>query len=155
MTNLLENALKYSPTGSPIQVRARMLPTAELEVRVSDRGIGIPPSELHAIFDKFYRVQQVRLPWAGDKRASGTGLGLAICASILRAHGGRIWAERRSGGGATLIFTLPVPEQQAGHELPALAEVPATAHDEKTGAGRLAAAEAPASQAAGAEASRA
>ena len=120
MTNLLENALKYSPEGSPIRVRARMLATSELEVRVEDAGIGIPPGELHAIFDKFYRVQQVRLPWAGGQRATGTGLGLAICAGILRAHGGRIWAESRPGAGATFIFTLPAPVKPSGHALPSL-----------------------------------
>lgn len=120
MTNLLENALKYSPAGSAIRVRARMLPSAELEVRVEDAGVGIPPGELHAIFDKFYRVQQVRLPWADGKRATGTGLGLAICAGILRAHGGRIWAESRAGAGATFVFTLPMPAERPGHTLPSL-----------------------------------
>jgi two-component system sensor histidine kinase KdpD len=110
LTNLLENALKYSPAGSVIRVQARVHgEPAELEVRVCDQGIGIPASELEAIFDKFYRVQQVRLPWAKTRPPTGTGLGLAICANIIHAHGGRIWAESRPGEGATFIFTLPIP----------------------------------------------
>jgi two-component system sensor histidine kinase KdpD len=113
LTNLLENALKYSPVGSIIRVQARVKEApeeeAELEVRVADQGIGIPLAELKAIFDKFYRVQQVRLPWAKTRPPTGTGLGLAICAMIIRAHGGRIWAESQSGQGATFIFTLPIP----------------------------------------------
>jgi two-component system sensor histidine kinase KdpD len=111
-TNLLENALKYSPTGSAIRVQARVVGTPhELEVRISDQGIGIPASELKAIFDKFYRVQSARLPWARMRAPVGTGLGLAICASIIRAHGGRIWAESQEGRGSTFIFTLPIPPE--------------------------------------------
>ncbi len=112
LTNLLENAIKYSPAGSTVRVQAqvRRVPEAgeELEVRVSDQGIGIPAGELKAIFDKFYRVQQVRLPWAKVRPPTGTGLGLAICANIIHAHGGRIWAESQPGQGATFIFTLPI-----------------------------------------------
>jgi two-component system sensor histidine kinase KdpD len=110
-TNLLENALKYSPAGSIIRVEARVIgPPAELEVRISDQGIGIPASELKAIFDKFYRVQSARLPWARMRAPVGTGLGLAICANIIHAHGGRIWAESQEGKGSTFIFTLPIPD---------------------------------------------
>ncbi len=110
LTNLLENALKYSPAGSVIRVQARVInPPGELEVRISDQGIGIPASELEAIFDKFYRVQSARLPWARMRSPTGTGLGLAICANIIWAHGGRIWAESQAGKGATFLFTLPIP----------------------------------------------
>jgi two-component system sensor histidine kinase KdpD len=109
-TNLLENALKYAPSGSTVQVQARVIgPPKQLEVRISDQGIGIPASELEAIFDKFYRVQSARLPWARMRAPVGTGLGLAICAMIIRAHGGRIWAESQVGKGSTFIFTLPIP----------------------------------------------
>jgi two-component system sensor histidine kinase KdpD len=109
-TNLIENAIKYSPPGSPISVRARMLdePPA-IEVRVIDHGVGIPPGELRAIFDKFYRVQHVDLPWNNGRPPTGTGLGLAICAGIVQAHGGSIWAESAPGEGTTMIFTLPMP----------------------------------------------
>ncbi len=113
LTNLVENAIKYSPAGSVIRVQAQVKKAPEegeeLEVRVSDQGIGIPTTELRAIFDKFYRVQQVRLPWARARLPTGTGLGLAICANIIHAHGGRIWAESQPDQGATFIFTLPIP----------------------------------------------
>jgi two-component system sensor histidine kinase KdpD len=128
LTNLIENALKYSPDDTPIEVRARVVSASrELEVRVIDHGIGIPASEARAIFDKFYRVQQVRLPWDPRHPPVGTGLGLAICASIVRAHGGRIWVESKPGEGATFIFTLPIPEERPAGSLPpveTLAESP-------------------------------
>jgi two-component system sensor histidine kinase KdpD len=115
LINLLENALKYSPPASPVTVRARMLTELPvIEVRVIDRGIGIPPSELEAVFDKFYRVQHVDLPWERGRPPTGTGLGLAICAGIIRAHGGRIWAESTVGTGTTVAFTLPVAEAAGG-----------------------------------------
>ncbi|HKS71180.1 MAG TPA: ATP-binding protein, partial [Ktedonobacterales bacterium] len=109
LTNLIENALKYSPSEAPIQVRVRVVEeTAEVDVRVTDQGIGIPPHELGLIFDKFYRVQHVELPWAMQRPPTGTGLGLAISAAIVEAHGGRIWAESHPGAGATVVFTLPL-----------------------------------------------
>ncbi len=110
LTNLIENALKYSPAERPVGVHVQINnPPGELEVRISDQGIGIPAAELEAIFTKFYRVQQVRLPWAQKRPPIGTGLGLTICANIVRAHGGRIWAESQPGQGSTFIFTLPIP----------------------------------------------
>jgi two-component system sensor histidine kinase KdpD len=118
LTNLVENALKYSPRGSTITIQARVLaPNRDLEVRVTDQGIGIPPHELDAIFSKFYRVQNVYLPWASGRPPAGTGLGLAISAAIILAHGGRIWAESQPGAGATFIFTLPIPEQTPESQL--------------------------------------
>lgn len=121
MTNLLENALKYSPAEQPIAVRARVLDAAaSVEIRVSDHGIGIAPNELHAIFDKFYRVQHVRLPWAANRPPVGTGLGLAICAGIVQAHGGRIWAESQPGAGATFVVSLPLSPEQPRGALPAV-----------------------------------
>lgn len=120
LTNLIENATKYSPAGSEIRIEARVLPSSELEVRVSDQGIGIPPNELRAVFDKFYRVQHVHLPWATTRPPVGTGLGLAISANIIQAHGGRIWAESRPGEGATFIFTLPIPADHPRGTLPEL-----------------------------------
>lgn len=124
ITNLIENAIKYSPEGSPISVEARVVaPTradevSELEVRVIDHGEGIPAKELTAIFDQFYRVKR------GPSLAPaprGAGLGLAICAAIIQAHGGRIWAESELGAGSTFIFRLPIPPNpanDAGHMLP-------------------------------------
>jgi two-component system sensor histidine kinase KdpD len=119
LTNLIENALKYSPPESPIRIAAEVMGTpAELEVRVTDAGIGIPPAELDAIFGKFYRVSDVRLPWLTSRPPVGTGLGLAICASIIEAHGGRIWAESTLGKSTTFSFTLPIPEDHPTGALP-------------------------------------
>jgi two-component system sensor histidine kinase KdpD len=123
LTNLIENALKYSPPRSVIRVRARVIgDPPELEVRVSDQGIGIAANQLTAIFEKFYRVPHIRLPWAsGGQATTGTGLGLAICATAIRAHHGRIWAESTPGVGSTFIFTLPIPSDRPAGELPELA----------------------------------
>lgn len=120
LTNLLENAVKYSPADRPIRITAALTdrPPRTLEVRVIDQGIGVPPSELQAIFDKFYRVQHVHLPWATDRPPTGTGLGLAISDNIVRAHGGKIWAESAPGEGTTVIITLPVPPETPSGGLP-------------------------------------
>ena len=121
MVNLLDNAIKYSPGGSVVTVTARVVERQdgeEFEARVRDEGIGIAPGELTAIFDKFYRVQRAPLPWSPDRPTIGTGLGLAICASILAAHGGRIWAESAPGAGATFIITLPIASERPRGELP-------------------------------------
>ena len=97
--NLLENAAKYSPVGSPIEIAAAIR-DREVIVSVSDRGPGIPAGDEQRIFEKFYRASQ------GDA-VGGVGLGLTICRGIIQAHGGRIWAEHRAGGGAVLRFALP------------------------------------------------
>lgn len=124
VTNLLENAIKYSPPGRPVRIQVRLMPApagqTNLEVRIIDRGIGIPAHELNAIFGKFYRVQRTRLPWADTRPPVGTGLGLAICAGIIEVHGGRIWAESQPGAGSTFIFTLPVPPDSPRGGLPEL-----------------------------------
>ena len=119
VTNLLENALKYSSPESPIRIQARVMGEPPvLEVRVTDQGVGIPPGDLAAIFDKFYRVQHVDLPWTTGRPPTGTGLGLAICAAIIRAHDGSIWAESTPGKGATFVFTLPIPSEPPDGILP-------------------------------------
>jgi two-component system sensor histidine kinase KdpD len=103
LVNLLENAVKYTPPGSPIDISA-WPDTNTLIVEVADRGPGLPTGEEQRIFDKFYRVQT-------SQSTSGVGLGLTICRAIVEAHGGRIWAENRSGGGAVFRFTLPLEGQ--------------------------------------------
>jgi two-component system sensor histidine kinase KdpD len=100
LVHLLENAIKYAPETSPIEVRARG-GAGEATIEVSDRGPGIPPGEEQRIFDKF-----VRLP--DGARTQGAGLGLTVCRAIVRAHEGRITAENRLGGGATFRIVLPV-----------------------------------------------
>jgi K+-sensing histidine kinase KdpD len=101
LTNLLENALKYTPAGTPILLAAAQHQD-ELWVTVADSGPGIPAATLPTIFDKFVRVDMV------GRATSGTGLGLAICKGIVEAHGGRIWAENRAERGLALTFTLPL-----------------------------------------------
>ncbi len=102
LINLLDNALKYTPAESPIEVSAEDGGGAVL-IEVADRGPGLPAGEERRIFEKFHRAET-----APSQR--GAGLGLAICRGIVHAHGGRIWAENRPGGGVSVRFTLPVKE---------------------------------------------
>jgi two-component system sensor histidine kinase KdpD len=101
--NLLENAVKYTPPGTPIEIAATAGDDA-IVVDVADRGPGLPPGEERRVFEKFYRLP-------GTATAGGVGLGLTICRGIITAHGGRIWAENRPGGGAVFHFTLPLAGQ--------------------------------------------
>ncbi len=115
LLNLVENAIKYSPPSSPIEVRAEQTDDHTVTVRVVDHGMGIPEGERQAIFDKFYRLKRA-LPWDPDQLPAGTGLGLTISEGIVRAHGGTIWVEDTPGGGATFAFALPTtPELSAGN----------------------------------------
>lgn len=99
--NLLENSLKYTPPGTPLEIFGRV-ESQELLVAVADRGPGLPPGEEERIFEKFYQVS--------PGSARGAGLGLTICRSIIEAHGGRIWAANRPEGGAVFSFTIPLAE---------------------------------------------
>jgi len=101
LVNLLDNAMKYSPPGAPIEIAAELKEDV-LQVRVADRGDGIPRDELERVFEKFYRVQRASGP-------KGSGLGLSICRGLIEAHGGRIWAEPRPDGGTVIVFSLPLP----------------------------------------------
>ena len=101
--NLIENAVKYAPAGTMIELVASAT-DREVVVEVADRGPGIPSGEESRIFDKFYRAKPAR--------EGGVGLGLTICRGIVEAHGGRIWSENRSGGGTLLRFSIPLPDQQ-------------------------------------------
>jgi len=108
--NLLDNAAKYSPPGSRIDLRARREGDTAL-IEIADEGPGIPPDDLERVFDKFYRVQ------AQDRRRAGTGLGLAICRGFVEAQGGRIEARsRQDRSGAVLAVRLPVPQTAAIRE---------------------------------------
>lgn len=99
--NLLSNAMKFSETGSPIEVEARC-EDKEIVVAVRDRGIGIPEEELGRVFEKFARVDQ-----PGAPKAEGTGLGLYICKLMVEAQGGRVWVESEPGEGSRFSFTIP------------------------------------------------
>lgn len=102
--NLLDNAAKYAPPGSRIDVHARRDGDA-VTIEVLDEGAGIPPGDLERVFEKFYRVR------AQDRQRAGTGLGLAICRGFVEAQGGRIDAQNRRGrSGAMLTIRMPVAE---------------------------------------------
>ncbi|WP_414751944.1 PAS domain S-box protein [Anabaena sp. CCY 9910] len=119
-TNLISNAIKFSPVGATVWVTAKIPEKSELEkfptpvilFEVKDQGRGIPADKLESIFERFGQVD------ASDSRQKGgTGLGLAICRSILQHHGGQIWAESTLGEGSTFFFTLPIfPEEQNQEE---------------------------------------
>ena len=113
--NLLDNAAKYSPAGSRIDIRATR--DGELvEIEVVDEGPGIPSADFERIFDKFYRVH------AQDRRRAGTGLGLAICRGFVEALGGWIVARnRRDRSGAVLTIRMPVVPEITARREPALA----------------------------------
>jgi two-component system sensor histidine kinase KdpD len=100
LANLLENAAKYTPPDTRIGITANA-GASEMEITVWDEGPGLPPRDTAALFEKFSR---------GDKESAvpGVGLGLAICRAIVEAHGGRIVAAQRPGGGARFTFTLPL-----------------------------------------------
>jgi len=102
IVNVLDNALKYSPRGGIIEVTGRIREN-RLEIEVSDQGPGIPEEQLTQIFNKFFRITRA-------DGTSGIGLGLAISKGIVEAHGGRIWAENRHGGGTKILFILPLAE---------------------------------------------
>ena len=99
LSNLLLNAIKFSPTRGKIRVTVET-GKAEVQICVLDEGPGVPAEDRQQIFDKFYVVKE-------QKALSGVGLGLFICRELVRLHGGRIWVEDRSQGGSQFCFTLP------------------------------------------------
>jgi PAS domain S-box-containing protein len=100
LSNLLINAIKYSPDGGSVVVQGRVH-QGEVLVAVQDEGIGIPDRALERVFERFYRVEN-----EVTEQVSGVGLGLPICRAIVQAHGGRIWAESALGVGSRFCFTL-------------------------------------------------
>lgn len=104
LTNLVDNAAKYTPADTPIEVGAERTQDG-VAITVTDHGPGVPEEDLERVFDKFQRVTRAN-------GASGTGLGLAISRGIVEAHGGRISARLRGGGGLVLRFTLPLTRQE-------------------------------------------
>ena len=103
LVNLLDNAHKYASAESSIEVSATT-DNGWLSLEVSDRGPGVPEHDLKRVFDKFYRIP---IP----EGAGGTGLGLSICKGIVEAHGGKIIAENRTGGGLRIVIRLPLVQK--------------------------------------------
>lgn len=99
--NVLDNALQYSPPGTPVEVEAAVR-DGGVEVRVRDHGPGVPPADLPRLFDRFYRADRSRA-----RRTGGSGLGLAIVRAILEDHGGRASVRNAEGGGAEVALWLP------------------------------------------------
>jgi two-component system sensor histidine kinase KdpD len=107
LINLLENAAKYTPPGTPITISASASEDS-VEIIVADHGPGVPREDAERVFDKFYRRR--------ESEGGGVGLGLTICRGIITAHGGKIWLDEREGGGAAFHFTLPT-----AHDAPKVA----------------------------------
>jgi len=101
LSNLIDNAIKFTPSGGEVQVRVRSKPH-EVRIAIKDTGIGIPASELERIFEHFHRVEQ-----GPSQRTEGFGLGLSIAREIVASYGGSIWARSQLGKGSTFYVTLP------------------------------------------------
>ncbi|HEY63487.1 MAG TPA: HAMP domain-containing protein [Caldilineae bacterium] len=111
-TNLLDNALSYTPAGGQVEVTAERVEEEDrpwIAVSVTDNGPGIPPEELPRLFERFYRVDKAR------RRGGGSGLGLAIVKELVEAHGGRVRAESVVGLGTRFTVLLPVQDASEGH----------------------------------------
>ena len=102
-SNLIGNALKFTPKGGRIDVRGRMIGD-EAVFTIEDTGAGIPPENLPHLFDRFWQARETR--------RAGAGLGLYIAKGIIEAHGGRLWVESTLGVGTTFSFTLPRTNSQ-------------------------------------------
>lgn len=101
LTNLISNAIKFSPVGGTICLTVERLTSAAL-FQVCDQGQGIPTDKLGSIFERFHQVDS-----SDSRRKGGTGLGLTICRKIIEQHNGKIWVESKLGKGSTFCFTLP------------------------------------------------
>jgi two-component system phosphate regulon sensor histidine kinase PhoR len=108
LINLVDNAVKYTPSGGTVTVRASETARDTVEVSVEDTGVGIPAPDLPRITERFYRVDKAR-----SRELGGTGLGLAIVKHLVLAHGGELHIESEVGRGTTVRFTLPVPTADA------------------------------------------
>jgi len=108
ITNLLHNAIKFTPSQGKITIRADGPSADQLEevvISVRDTGIGISQEDVPRIFERFYKSDRAR-----TRSRGGTGLGLAICRHIVQAHNGRIWVKSTEGKGSTFFFSLPASD---------------------------------------------
>jgi signal transduction histidine kinase len=101
LLNLLSNALKFTPEGGRIEVRAAVR-DGSAKIAVTDTGVGIAPEDQATVFEEFRQVG------AASQRVEGTGLGLAISRKFIELHGGRIWVDSEIGKGSTFAFTVPL-----------------------------------------------
>jgi two-component system phosphate regulon sensor histidine kinase PhoR len=101
ITNLIENAIKYSNAGSAVRVEGSLV-NGEVQIAVIDRGVGIAEKHLPRLFERFYRVDEAR-----TRDIGGTGLGLAIVKHIALAHNGKVSVESKIGAGSTFRIHLP------------------------------------------------
>src|SRR4030095_15172707 len=108
LTNLIGNAIKFTPVQGRITVSASRNGGESVQVSVSDTGPGVPQARRETIFTNFYRIAEVN-----GENSKGTGLGLAIAKALVELHGGEIWVESEEGGGSTFSFTLPVSGPQS------------------------------------------
>jgi signal transduction histidine kinase len=106
ITNVLLNAVKYTPAGGRVGIEVKR-DGGFVQVRITDTGIGIPQADLPHVFEEFYRADNARVA-----ERDGTGLGLAFARQGVERHGGRIWPESNPTGGSTFIFTLPAGENR-------------------------------------------
>jgi two-component system phosphate regulon sensor histidine kinase PhoR len=102
LMNLLDNALKYAKEGKVVTIDVRLAKNA-LELRVSDKGPGVPASERRRIFERFVRGSAV-----AEKQVRGSGIGLALVKHIAESHGGQAWVESELGHGSTFVVTIPI-----------------------------------------------
>lgn len=111
LTNLVDNAIKYTPDGGAVTIAARRVPISKgkaeapptvIELSVADTGIGIPEGDRPRVFERFYRVDKAR-----SRELGGTGLGLAIVKHIVEGHGGQVWVEGNAPSGSRFVVTLP------------------------------------------------
>jgi two-component system phosphate regulon sensor histidine kinase PhoR len=103
MSNLLDNAVKYTPEGGTIDVSGRRVGAGHVEISVADTGVGIPPPDRPRVFERFYRVDKAR-----SRELGGTGLGLSIVKHIVEAHQGTIWVEGNDPFGSRFVLRLPI-----------------------------------------------
>ena len=110
LRNLVSNALKYTPPGSPIEIAA-VARERDVRLTVEDHGPGLPAGREASLFQMFERGRK-------EGTTPGVGLGLAICRAVIDVHGGKMWAENRPGGGTVFRFTLPLESIPTGVETP-------------------------------------